>query len=564
MVFTEQYIKSFLSNNPKQSQTYRQAKDAAEKMLVHSKGRLPKKLLEERRPHETEAAKAYRLKIFEPITKGAFGKIVNVLKRIPKAEGYYTKWPDMPALVAKDETLKHYCEEVYPGFVSIEEWMWKYALSMMVTDPNALMCVFPINMDKTDEKEYYKPFVNIYESAKVVEFTHEQYAILKEKDNYIFVDTVAIYRYKKVKDNYVQDMAFQHKLGVLPVKQMGGFIEDTEDGNILYESFIAGILPHFNEAIREYSDIQAEVVLHMHSERWSWAGQECKSCAGVGFTNKPGQKLNCDECSGTGYRPKSPFSEIIVKSTGNEALESKAPIPPAGYIQKSVDIVKIQDERIKSHINEGYAAINFEFISTIPANQSGIAKDYDRQELEGFLHSIASNMVDIKNWSVKIISLYRYSKILNKTELFDCLPIINVPCKFDVESVDYKLQVIKGAKDANIGISILRTLSIDFVNKTFSDDPEEKAYNELCIELDPLFGYSIDDKTTLSNTKAVTNVDIVISANISSFVDRALDENEKFASLEHSKQMEIIEKYAQDKIDANNAGITITAAVNAA
>lgn len=562
MIFDETTIGKYLKGNPKQSNEYQIATKQAAKIAVHAKGLKPKDLLEERRPHETEEAKAYRLKIFEPITKGPFGKIVNVLKRIPKAEGYSTIWKDMPKLVKSDETLKHYCEETYPGFVALEEWLWKYVISTMAVDANALICIWPINTDKTDNTEYYKPFANIFESAKVMEFVNDQHAIIKDKNGYLFIDIQNIYRYKKNNTGYIQESVFNHALGVLPVKQMGGFIESAEDGNVLYESFIAGILPHFNEAVREYSDIQAEVVQHIHSERWSWAGQECSTCKGAGELMKSGQKITCNDCKGTGHRPKSPFSEIIVKPSKENMGEQPVSIPPAGYIQKNVEIIKIQDERIKNHINDGFSAINFEFISNIPANQSGVAKDYDRQELEGFLYSIASQMVDIKNWCVRIFALYRYKIIISKEDMFASLPVIKVPNKFDVVTMDYKLQGIKAAKDANIGTSIVRSLTIDFVSKQFKDDPDERTFNELCIELDPLFGYSTDDKSVLTNTKQVSNTDAVISANISAFIDKALDTVNDFASMTTDAQMTILKQYAADKIKENSIATSIATSID--
>ena len=45
--------------------------DVRESMFVHTRGALPDKLLNTRRPNEDEKVFQYRLDIYEPITKGS-------------------------------------------------------------------------------------------------------------------------------------------------------------------------------------------------------------------------------------------------------------------------------------------------------------------------------------------------------------------------------------------------------------------------------------------------------------------------------------------------------------
>src|SRR6202021_223709 len=107
-----------------------------------------------------------------------------------------------------------------------------------------------------------------------------------------------------------------------------------------------------NEAAREYSDMQAEVVQHIFSEKWEYATQKCEDCmdpmTGVSTgkikTGNGKRLVTCTKCNGTGTMGTGPYKKIVLRQ-GKAALgESDIPTPPAGYIQKQTDIVKLQDD----------------------------------------------------------------------------------------------------------------------------------------------------------------------------------------------------------------------------
>ena len=75
------------------------------------------------------------------------------------------------------------------------------------------------------------------------------------------------------------------------------------------------MVPRLNEAAREYSDQQANVVNHMHPREWEVASQNCDVCINdtgistgkvrVKETGKGEKKtfkmVGCNKCGGTGY-----------------------------------------------------------------------------------------------------------------------------------------------------------------------------------------------------------------------------------------------------------------------
>ena len=56
--------------------------EMAERIRVHADGRMPKNIILERRPNESEAIKEYRSKIYEPITETTIGKVFTSLEKM--------------------------------------------------------------------------------------------------------------------------------------------------------------------------------------------------------------------------------------------------------------------------------------------------------------------------------------------------------------------------------------------------------------------------------------------------------------------------------------------------
>jgi hypothetical protein len=96
-------------------------------------------------------------------------------------------------------------------------------------------------------------------------------------------------------------------------------------------------------------------------------------------------------------------------------------------------------------------------------------------------------------------------------------------------------------------------MEIEYANKKFNYDPQVKDSMELVYRLDPFPAVSADDKMAMLMNKGITNIDYIISCNISQFVNRALMENKNFSSLTYSKQMEVLKSYSDEIVKLNSA-----------
>lgn len=570
---------------------YQRSVENAKEIEVHSEGEFPAALLMSRRPHEPLVVYEYRKLIYEAITKPAFTKVFSSLQKIRRSNDWAVDYGDKLedfALVSDEESLENYCEKQFPYFTSVTNWVFNLALRKYMIDPNAVMLVMPINLQDSiladDQTVFPRPFPVIFSSALVLDYKEEDFCFLtnpsgsyyydsrgnlKLGESYYFITTQKIQRYDQRDGNLNFDLAldYDHLLGYMPARKLGAVLIDQAEGQFFYESRIEGMMPELNEATRENSDLQAAVVLHTYPERWQYANMECPSCQGKtkivnpnwsdGCDNCGTQWIECDRCNGTGvYVNNGPFSKILVRPNNGAVGESgNVPTPPAGFVEKDVEIVKLQDQRIADHFYKAYSSINFEFLADVPLSQSGKAKEVDKDELNNTVYSFAEDLVSLMDFLYKAVADYRYGFIYqyDYDKIDEMLPNIAVPVTFDLLGSTGVQAILANAKSANINPVILNALESEYASKMFYNDPKVRENLLLELNLDPLPNITESDKILRLSNKGIDQLTYVMSSNIHAFVQRAVETEADFAKQPIEKQKEIIEAYAQEMIDAASA-----------
>lgn len=547
----------------------------AHQLAIHANGEKPIEMLKCRRPNETLEVQEYRLEIWEPITKEPISKVVSSCQKIRRSPDYSIKYPDQKEFskIREGETLQDYCEYNYPFFKSVTNWFFAVYLRKYLIDANAVIVVAPD--DFTDNPgEYRKPYPKIYDSCDVMEFVDEDYCVLKRKmgceyiengdrikgDSFLVITTEYFARYDQTSaaGNYtlVPGTEIEHKLGVLPAFKVPALIQEICDGRSYNLSRIDGMLSHLNEAAREYSDIQAAKVNHLYPERWEFTQNDCKDCAGSGKRHNPlftgpgcgcDPQIECNTCGGHGYKVVGPYGKLLVRPTNN-AIEGNQPIPlpPAGYIEKDVEIIKLMDDSIEKHIDKALSAVNMEFLSKTPTVQSGLAKENDRDESKNTIHSIAEDLVAAEDRLYYLTAKWRYNALYDDEMIKKMCPQIPVPEKYDLITAAQSLAELKLAKDGKANPVIINAMEQDLVSKRFSTDPEVLNRLTLEMELDPFPNITEDEKNSRLANKGISKVDYVISSNIHEFVQIALSENPDFASLPDADKRAKMDQFAEE------------------
>jgi hypothetical protein len=553
---TPAFLEPYLSSKYRHSY-YHDAVELAEELAIHANGEFPDDLISERRPAESAEIRDYRQKIFTPITKPVFTKVYNSLMKIRKSSDWMISFPtNIPAFIAEDEAPEKYIMKDLPRNSSITNWMFSVAFKPYLIDANAVVLTMPINYE-IQENEYFKPYPRIFTSAQVLDYRINEFYLLQdaemfsyEEDDYYFTngrrffliqpDIFQVFEEKNGKISEV--FQFPNVLGYIPVRHMNGMVVQQGNHCTLYESRISGIVPMLNEAVREFSDLQSEIVQHIHSTMWAIQPQQCGRCKGVGeIPRENTAPIACPGCGGKGLLPLNPFEHIVMPMP--KAGENNAITPPIGYVQKQTDIARLQEERIRQHIYDALSAISMEFLAETPIAQSGVAKQVDREELYSFVHSIAEDIVRIMDEVVYDILAWRH--YAQNVDVNTLLPYIPVPERYDMLSGKVLVDELTSMVQAKVDPAIINAAQIELADKKFNES-KVKDLVILKLKLDPFAGVPEENISLQRTFGAVDQNDLVVHANISKFVTRALSEVDGFADLSYSEQEQIMQKYAAE------------------
>lgn len=572
MIPKETFLAEYLSpkgNEQKRHKYYHDSCQYANELLIHFDGLKPGKLLTERRPSESETIQKFREQIFKSKTKAYCDKIMNSLMKIRKSQDWMIKYPEKEvSRIAAEETLEQYMEKNFPRYESFTNWYFQIGFKVFLTDTNAVCLWKPLNEDKKDN-EYYKPYPFVFKSEQVIDYKlGEWYLLLSEEKNvftdgkhkmegfiYYYADNEGIYTIKQInaKGGYSID-EFLHGLSYCPVVDFGGIVQKETVYQALRQSRVYGIVPSFDEAVREYSDLQAEVLQHIHSTMWAHEGQDCKPCKGTGWIpKKDAAPLKCKTCNNTGKVPFNPYEYYTIPraKAGEPALSGV----PLGYVQKQIDIAVLQDKRVGNHIKDGLSAINMEHLMEPPQLvESGEAKKVDKDDMHTFFHVTAEDVVRFFDRSYFINNDMRNSGIVpSAKERLELLPSIPVPEKYDILSETHLVQEIKMLVEAGASTTVITEAQKELANKKFFANEIAKSKSCNTLDLDPCASKSEESILMQLMNQGITQQDYTIHCNIDAFVTQALEENEKFFSLPLSERKAKMAELAKAKIKEGSA-----------
>lgn len=541
-----------------------------EALRVHADGDFPKEMIEARRPSETEEILAYRRKTYKAITKLPVSKVLTSLSKIRRSPDWAIIFDEKatPAKIAKGESLQEYINGNIPGFGSITDWLFSVLLKQNAIDANAVVAVIPLK--PIEVTEYCKPVPIVFNSDHVIEYSEErQFAILKSKrkvnllledgstnynagDRFYYIDDNEVIIYDQTKDGFSPVFQQPHKLGRMPAFKVRGEAFKQYDNMVVNRSRLDAMVPFLDEAACEYSDLKGSKIQHLYPLFWFYQNKNCGTCNGTGkVTGKEGA-TTCSKCDGGGKVKFSPYAHIEVTPPALGA----AAIPfatPAGYVTRDTAILELQEKSVEKNNYKALAAINMQFLDQTPLNISGEAKNVDREELNNFVYNFAEDLVYSADRTNELMCDWRYIHIVpDAAERKAMLPKIPVPQNFDLLPSEYLVKEITDARTAKVNPLLIGTLEVELATKKFYNNPSLSDAIKTLFLLDPLPGITVDEKMSLISNKAITQEDFVISAYMAQFIKRAIIEDKNFCKKPYEKQMEVLKRFADEKIKAND------------
>ena len=111
--------------------------------------------------------------------------------------------------------------------------------------------------------------------------------------------------------------------------------------------------------------------------------------------------------------------------------------------------------------------------------------------------------------------------------------------------------------DADADLGVINALEIEYINKKFAGRPDLRKKFVAGKLLDPFAGLSNEEKENLMLSGTAKKEDVILSVYIIPFIEKALRENANFLDLEADKQLEILYKYAAEKVTAPEGRVVV-------
>lgn len=561
-------LQMYFSSNGAQYPLYAESVQLYNALRIHADGDFPKQMIEERRPSETEEILEYRKKTYKPITKGPISRVITSFGKIRRSSDWTIDFPKdkISTRIPDEETLCSYCTNNLPGYGSITDWAFGILLKQNLLDSNAVIAVIPLEEVKNDT--FTKPTPILFNSDQVIDFNErEKYCILRSKvkvnyfddlnnikqgDKFYYIDENEIVIYEQGRNGYDPIFTQVNTTRQFPAFKVKGEAFKQYDNMSLNRSRMDAIATFLDEAACEYSDLKGSKIQHLYPLFWYFQNKDCGTCNGTGKISSEHGPVSCKTCGGGGKIKFSPFAhiEVTAPAVGSTAIPFSQ---PAGYITRDTKILELQEASVDKNIFRALAAINMQFLDQTPLSISGDAKQVDREELNNTVYNSAEDLIYSIDKAIYFINEWRYNYLVPDAVMRkSMLPNIPVPQNFDLLPEDYLMKEVTDARTAKINPLLIATLEQQLAAKKFYNQPDLASNIKLYFDLDPLPGYGVDEKMSLISNKAITLEDFIISSYMASFIKRAIREDKDFAKKEYKVQMDLLAKYAQEKIKAND------------
>ncbi|CCG99833.1 hypothetical protein FAES_1823 [Fibrella aestuarina BUZ 2] len=279
-----------------------------------------------------------------------------------------------------------------------------------------------------------------------------------------------------------------------------------------YESPLSPALECIEAAQQNNNDADVETNLHVSSEKWEYATRECPSTrlpesdprkcynGTVTLRDADGAILNespCTVCGGHGtVSSGSATGKIIVtaptaQSLSDEGMRTNLPIPPGGYIPRSIEPLKALEERYARKKAEAYATLNMQFLEVTPTTASGTSKRFDREELYRELNTQASHLCALLQQTFDAITYQRYGPDAPR-------PVVIEPVRFSLENAEETRQELIDAVKNNFDANLRKPLEKKLISYQTGPDSDEYRRYELRERLDPYPNLDLEKKLFLA------------------------------------------------------------------
>ncbi len=289
----------------------------------------------------------------------------------------------------------------------------------------------------------------------------------------------------------------------------------NDQGEEYYESLLSDALPFIERAQQIENDIAVELNFHVSSQEWRYATKKCPNaadnipenlrCIGGVVIVRDGEghisgAKPCEKCQGSGMALSGSGTETISvtppEATGfdNESRPSNLPIPPGGFIPRSIEPLKQFAEQYKHNSDEAYATLNMQFLKVAPTNQSGESKKYDKEELYRELNTQGAHMCFLLRLTYGWTGWQRY-----RTD--EQVPAVIDPVRFNIQNAELTRAELIEAVEKKFDAGIRAPLEKKLIGYQSGEASDYYRRYELKERIDPLPNMNSEEKQFLLATQ---------------------------------------------------------------
>lgn len=544
MLDIKNYISRFEDVLAKPSPVFAEWVKIRERMIVHTRGVKPTKLIDQRRPQEPDDIKNYRIANHRAITKDGINHGIDSVQRTLISSNYVITPAPSTEKFIKEKRFSVFEDEAVYEPLPFKQLIIEHLSRIKYDDPNGFLVWMPVHpTDKNKipletsptEKIDIEPYIVDSYRVRDVSIEHLTFEALKKwkweyldyqnkknfrEDAYYFVITKeAIYRLlpywdkaaKKVKykEEVYYDMGLseqgtdkQKSFKFLPAKVLGGNLTMNEKNEKFFESFFQSYAEFGDECIMAFQDdvaVRTRTAFPFISAK----GDKCPTCKGAKkIQSEEGSKVTCHTCHGEGnIISLSPYGIHYRKEPANNDNPEWTKAPFVTFDSPDINILDFSFKAWQRFLELAKESINLVFTKEA---QSGVAKEIDREEKTDMLFKISNNDFDLIKFSLDCIEAY--------LEPFASARKANVvipPTTFQIKSQFTLVEELKQMMDSDAPQPFIITTSNQIAEKIYGGDVRQKKIVEVLSVWDVLFAMDDSDITQLKNTSAVQTKDII-------------------------------------------------------
>ena len=539
-----EYIKGFSKLNNKN--IVKKWEAVFNQMAVHTRMRKPVELLLATRPNEETHIFNYRIANYRAITYGSMNRALDSVSRILNRIQYN---------VIVEENVKAYLQrkQFYNQGTAYDFYSFfeKIILKRDIEDPNGMLAWVPTGEGLTDNSKTIEPKPMLFTGSQIYDIQPDVVSFLSDEINYVttrqgtfegkvyYVFTKEwFYKLSEISADKVVKMRldpiYQHNIGEIPVIILGG--DMNAEG--YYESFFAPYNAFGDEAINTFSDWQAIKVTSgfPYTEEFY---EECEIVKPDLDSNPiPKGEEKYEKKVGFNKFPRTPFNTIIRKIPGNKSDSEitgerilPVDVPSKRFISPDIEVLRYSGEAWDMLILKAEAALHLNLGGGL--NQSGAAKEIDKEEHYAMIDKIANNYFNhLMLNSIKFIDSY-----LNRIKFEDSKVAINTPSAFRIKTEQDLTEELVSLKTNKVPDVFLSEATNELALKRFNGNPLSKKIFEVVAAIDPLYIRDIAEKNQLLLSGVITKDMFIkstmaysllnkIATQLSSqgFIDKSIDE----------------------------------------